>query len=111
MDSVLESIVRIGIVSDLDKSRKRARVIFRDLDMTSGWLYVLQHPTVVDISAAGEHYHNIKDTYTGGGMCDFDGKHSHNAGVEAWMPKINQSVLVLYLPVFNSDGFILGVIP
>ena len=25
-----------------------------------------------------------------------------------WMPKVNDQVLVLYLPVFNSDGFILG---
>ena len=25
-----------------------------------------------------------------------------------WMPKINDTVLCLYLPVFNADGFILG---
>ena len=29
----------------------------------------------------------------------------------SWMPKVNDMVLVLYLPVFNGDGFILGVIP
>jgi len=28
----------------------------------------------------------------------------------AWMPKVNDTVLTLYLPVFNGDGFVLGVI-
>ena len=28
----------------------------------------------------------------------------------AWLPKVNDTVLVIYLPVFNGDGFILGVI-
>lgn len=28
----------------------------------------------------------------------------------SWLPKVNSTVLVLYLPVFNGDGFILGVI-
>lgn len=28
----------------------------------------------------------------------------------AWLPKVNDTVLVLYLSVFNGDGFILGVI-
>ncbi len=27
---------------------------------------------------------------------------------EVWLPKINELVLVLYLPVFGGDGFILG---
>jgi|GluameStandDraft_1065615.scaffolds.fasta_scaffold18464_2 phage baseplate assembly protein gpV len=27
---------------------------------------------------------------------------------EVWLPKINELVLVLYLPVFGGDGFVLG---
>lgn len=27
-----------------------------------------------------------------------------------WMPKINDVAVVLYLPVFNGDGFVLGVL-
>lgn len=27
---------------------------------------------------------------------------------DAWLPEINELVLVLYLPVFGGDGFILG---
>lgn len=29
---------------------------------------------------------------------------------DEWMPAVNDTVLVLYLPVFNADGFILGAI-
>lgn len=29
---------------------------------------------------------------------------------EAWLPSINDTVLCLYLPVFNADGFVVGVI-
>jgi phage baseplate assembly protein gpV len=25
-----------------------------------------------------------------------------------WMPKVSDRVLVLYIPIFNGDGFILG---
>lgn len=27
-----------------------------------------------------------------------------------WMPSINDTVLCLYVPVFNGDGFVLGVL-
>ena len=27
-----------------------------------------------------------------------------------WMPSVNDKVLCLYLPIFNGDGYILGVI-
>lgn len=26
----------------------------------------------------------------------------------SWMPKVNDKVLTIYIPVFNGDGFILG---
>lgn len=31
-------------------------------------------------------------------------------GGDIWLPSINDNVLVLYLPVFNGDGFVLGAI-
>lgn len=31
-------------------------------------------------------------------------------GSTVWMPNVNDYVLCLYLPVFNGDGFVLGVI-
>lgn len=74
--TILQGLVRIGTVSSVDRTRRMARVIYRDMDdLTSGWLHVLQQGT--------------------GGF---------------WLPEVNACVLVLYLPVFNGDGFILGVI-
>ncbi len=32
-------------------------------------------------------------------------------GAGDWMPKINDTVLALYIPVFQGDGYILGRIP
>lgn len=41
----LDSMVRVGIVSVLDKKGKTARVYFPDMkNMVSGWLPVLQRP-------------------------------------------------------------------
>ena len=36
--------------------------------------------------------------------------HAHEGSTTYWMPAINDRVLVLYIPVFNGDGFILGAI-
>lgn len=102
----LQDIVRIGIVSAIDAQGKRARVMYKDLDMVSGWLHVLQHPlATVSISEGGLHTHTVESTES-----SENGSHTHTAQVTGWMPAINDKVLVLYLPIFNADGFILGVI-
>lgn len=104
-DNILKNLVRIGTVSSVDNGAKKARVIFQDKNMTSGWLFVLQHPGAVTVEEAGNHSHTVLSTST-----STDGKHVHEASGGIWMPKVNDTVLVLYLPVFNGDGFILGVI-
>ncbi|MEN6437013.1 MAG: hypothetical protein ABFD97_00350 [Syntrophobacter sp.] len=71
-ENILANLVRIGTVSSVNAAKQTARVIYKDNDMVSGWLPVLQR--------------------------------------EPWMPSINDTVVVLYLPVFNGDGFILGAI-
>lgn len=95
-ENILDNIVRVGIVSAVDPAGKKARVIFRDKGLPSGWLSVLQH------GAAGVY---VKETVSGDHP-----SHSHAATVTVWMPAINDTVVVLYLPVFNGDGFILGAI-
>lgn len=91
-DAMTKRMVQVGVVSAIQGTT--ARVIFRESSMTSGWLPVLQHPgAVVNTKQAG------------------DPKHVHEASVTAWMPKINDVVLVIYSAVRNSDGYILGVIP
>ena len=34
--------------------------------------------------------------------------HKHKLVIKPYMPKVNDLVLVLYFPVFNGDGVILG---
>ena len=72
-DYNLEDLVRVGTVSAVDSTKRRARVMFDDMGIVSGGLYVLRHG-------------------------------------EDWMPKVDDRVLVLYLPVWGGDGFIIGVI-
>jgi len=107
MDSILENLVRVGTVSAVDAGRRRARVIFPDMDIVSGWLYVIQTPgAAVNVASAGKHTHD-----DGAGLPTTEsGEHQHSATLSYWMPKVNDTVLVLYLPVFNGDGFVLGVI-
>lgn len=113
LENVLANLVRIGTVSVVDAAKKKARVIFKDKDnMTSGWLHVIQHYDAgVYIRPDGGHTHRITDTYMGGGSASAEPDHDHmRSNVTYWTPKINDTVLVIYLPVFNADGFILGAI-
>lgn len=88
-------------MTNVDTSKGMVRVVYKRLDnMPSGWLPVLQRAgEVVRVEAVGNHTH---------GQQSPDGAHSHSASVTGWMPKINDRVLVLHLPVFNGDGFVLG---
>ena len=95
LENVLANIVRIGKVSAVDTSKRKARVIFPDKNnMVSGWLHVIQrNNTALSL------------------VVDGDPPHSHGGSVATfWMPKVNDTVLTIYLPVFNADGFILGAV-
>lgn len=105
VENILKNLVRIGTVSSIDSAKRIARVILEDKNMVSGWLIVLQHPGA-GVKPDGEHSHEI----SGSGTTETDGQHDHESNVTYWMPKINDKVLVLYVPVFNGDGYILGVI-
>lgn len=107
-ENILDNLVRIGTVSSVDNGKRLARVMFRDKDeMVSGWLHVLQHHSAsVYIKPGGKHSHSV----TGGGTAETGGEHDHSASLTYWMPRVNDTVVVLYIPVFNGDGFILGAI-
>lgn len=55
------------------------RVKFRDTGIDSGWLRIVSMPPDVQ-----------------------------DATVSPWVPAINDTVLCLYLPVENGDGFVIG---
>lgn len=111
LERALENLVRVGKVTDVDGAKSRARVKFEDTEMTSGWLKVIQHSGAgVYIKPDAEHTHTVSDTYTGGGSAGTYPAHDHSPGsyLTGWMPRVNDIVLTLYLPVFNGDGYILG---
>lgn len=110
-ENILENLVRIGAVTAVDSGKRRARVKFQDTNHSSGWLQVVQHCGAgLYIEPDAEHTHDVTDTFTGGGSASTYPDHDHLPGshVTYWMPKVNDAVLVLYLPVFNADGYILG---
>lgn len=95
-------IIQIGTVMAVDGTK--ARVRHQDTGITSDWLKVLQRTNeLVTIGSAGSHTHDVSE-----GSCGSAGDHTHTAAVSSWAPQVNDVVLVLYLPMKDSDGFILG---
>lgn len=92
MSAEFERLVQVGMVTAVDAGSHKVRVKFKDTDLTSDWLCVLKQPPSVSAYSATTSA----------------GTHSHGIGVSPWMPAINETVLVIYLPVFNSDGFVIG---
>lgn len=106
-------LARVGKVMDVKAANRTVRVKFESEGIISGWLYVVQHYGAnLYIKPDDEHTHTITDTYTGGGSASTQPNHDHSPGscVTYWMPKVNDTVLCLYLPTDdgNGDGFVLG---
>jgi hypothetical protein len=103
----LEDIVRVGIVSVVDKPNRCVRVIFNGQEkMVSGWLKVIKSPPFIpakDVPQRTEHEAG------GSGYAEY-ASHKHDVIVSPWLPDVNDTVLCLYLPVFNGDGYVLGAI-
>lgn len=110
MEQIIARMVQIGKVSAVDSSEHAVRVILKETGHTSGWLKVLQHRGgSLSITPDAAHTHTVIDTYTGGGSASTFAAHNHAGSMTAgWMPSINDDVLVLYLPLPNGDGFVLG---
>ena len=106
-EKILNQIVRVGVVTDVNNTKRMARVKFPDMDDSSGWLYVLAaRPYIPDYDTKPQ-----RTEFTAGGSDKeaFE-NHVHNLTIKPWMPRVNATVLTLFLPVFNADGFILGEI-
>lgn len=103
-ENALENLVRIGTVTWTDPVKRVARVKFQDTSLPSGLLHVLANrPCIPDYEVPQ------RTEYRGGGdpAC---GEHAHPLIIKPWMPMVNATVLCLYLPVWNGDGYILGEI-
>ena len=107
METVLENLVRIGTVTWTDPVKRLARVKFQDTNLPSAPLHVLANrPYILDYETKPQ-----RTEFEAGGSGDAAyASHKHDLIIKPWMPKINATVLCLYLPVWNGDGYILGEI-
>ena len=102
--TILSRLVQVGTVTDVDIPKRKARVKFQDTGHTSGWLFVLKNqPFIPDYDVPQRTEYEAG----GGGDAAF-ASHKHDLIIKPWMPKVNDTVVVLYTPVRDGDGFVLG---
>jgi len=100
----VEDIVREGTVTAVDNDKHIAKVWFDALEISSDWLPVLITRDFIpdyDVPQRTEYEEG------GSGAAAFE-KHPHDLIIKPYMPKVGEKVLVLYFPLFNADGVILG---
>lgn len=103
-EDILKNLVRVGTVTDVNNAELKARVYFKDVGVTSDWLFVLRNqPFIPDYNGPQK-----TELSAGGSGEQAYESHFHGLIIKPWMPKINDTVVALYLPIFNGDGFILG---
>ncbi len=81
--------VCVGTVTAVEGTR--ARVSFQGGDL-SDWLHVLQHPgAALALTPDGQ------------------GPHTHPGSVLGlWVPQVGDTVVVVYVPQWQGDGYIVG---
>ncbi|MDE7245521.1 MAG: hypothetical protein K2O18_16330 [Oscillospiraceae bacterium] len=112
VSEVLNGIVRVGKVMDRDPDldKRLVRVWFEDDQMDSGWLPVLISQDVTpnyeyDDPQWTEFETEDKEAQAGETRYV---PHKHKIIRKPYMPKVGDLVLVIYLPVFGADGFVIG---
>ncbi len=103
-DGVFSAIVRIGIVTNVDNDKRLARVQFKDMKLPSDWLPVLINRDFI----SGYDVPQRTEFEAGGSGYAAYASHKHDLNIKPWMPKVNEQVLVLYEPVRDGRGFIMG---
>lgn len=103
-ENVVKNLVRVGTVTDVNNVQHLARVKYKDTNLPSAWLKVLDNrPYIPDYDVP----QRTKFEAGGGGYGAYD-SHKHDLIIKQWMPKVNDTVLVLYVPVPHGDGYVLG---
>lgn len=94
-ENLIKNMVRVGIVTVVDKTKRRARVHFPDINIVSDFLYVLKtQPSIPE--------KNIPQ------QTESAESHTHGLKITSWIPSVNDRVLCLFIPCEGGDGFILG---
>ena len=100
----IEDIVREGKVTAVDNGKRIAKVWFDSMGIESDWLPVLiTRDFIPDYDVPQRTEFEV-----GGSGAPAFASHKHDLIIKPYMPKVNDLVLVLYFPVFNGDGVILG---
>lgn len=108
----MEDIVQLGTVTAVDEGKRIAKVWFDALGIQSDWLPVLINRDRIgsDVKEWSETQWTEFETEDRGertGAPDYV-DHKHKLVIKPYMPMVNDKVLVLFFPVFNGDGVILG---
>ena len=100
----IEDIVREGKVTAVDNGKRIAKVWFDSMGIESDWL-----PVLITRDFIPDYDVPQRTAFEAGGSGDpAFASHKHDLIIKPYMPKVNDLVLVLYFPVFNGDGVILG---
>ena len=100
----IEDIVREGKVTAVDNGKRIAKVWFDSMGIESDWL-----PVLITRDFISDYDVPQRTEFEAGGSGDpAFASHKHDLIIKPYMPKVNDLVLVLYFPVFNGDGVILG---
>lgn len=100
----IEDIVRGGKVTAVDNGKRIAKVWFDSMGIESDWL-----PVLITRDFIPDYDVPQRTEFEAGGSGDpAFASHKHDLIIKPYMPKVNDLVLVLYFPVFNGDGVILG---
>lgn len=127
---------RIGIVTEVNSGKKKARVKFPESGLVSDWLPVVNHSSMVQLSLksdgkdwniSGRYAGSLPDSQQGGTVavtvhpdtitgsspvisCSCGCTHSHEITLQIhqWLPFNGQAVVCLYNGEFNGDGIIIG---
>jgi len=104
MGTVFSGFFRLGFVTNVNNSKRIARVKFEDLGYTSDWLPVLISRDFIP----GYNMEQRTEAKAGGAGYAMFESHTHNLIIKPYMPKTGEQVLCIYEPVRNGRGFILG---
>ena len=100
----IEDIARGGKVTAVNNEKRIAKVWFEDLEIESDWM-----PVLITRDFIPDYDVPQRTEFEAGGSGDpAFASHKHDLIIKPYMPKVNDLVLVLYFPVFNGDGVILG---
>lgn len=101
-----DGILRIGKVNSIDVEKRQVRVLFESENMVSDWLKVIKSPPFIPKKDSTQ-----QTAATSGGSGDSSfASHTHGITISPWMPDIDETVLCIYDPVFNGDGYVLGAL-